>query len=94
MPELLRKLPQIQFGVCVSGGCEAAARGVRAFVPSPVVPGNNVLVKFHMQNVFNTVRRDHFLEVCSPRAPLILRPALTAHSTSSHPVIGNATVLP
>ena len=62
-------------------------------VQSPVVPGNNVLVKLDMQNSFNTIRRDHFPEVCSSRAPSILRLALTAYATSSHLVIGNETIL-
>ena len=64
MPELRRQLPPVQFGVGVSGGCEAAAHTVRAFVQSPVVPVNFVLVLLDMQNAFITVRRDHFLEVC------------------------------
>ena len=78
IPELRRQLPSVQLGVGINGGCEAAAHAVRAFVQSPVVPGNNVLVKLDMQNAFNTVRRDHFLEVCSSRAPSILRLASTA----------------
>ena len=69
IPELRRQLPPVQLGVGVSGGCEAAAHAIRAFVQSPVVPGNNVLVKFYIKNAFNTVRRDHFLEVCSSGAP-------------------------
>ena len=76
--ELRRQLPPVQLGVRVSGGCEAAAHSFRAFVQSPVVPENNVIVKLDMQNAFNTVRRDHFLEVCSSRAPSILRLASTA----------------
>ena len=55
MPELRRQLPPVQLGVGVSGGCEAAAHAVRAFVQSPVVPENNVLVKLDMKNAFNTV---------------------------------------
>ena len=55
--ELVRPLPPVQLCVGVSDGCEAAelgvgvsgwcavaAHAVRAFVQSPVVPGNNVLV--------------------------------------------------
>ena len=57
------------------------------------MPGNNVLVKLDMQNAFNTVRRDNFLEVCSSIAPSILRLALTAYATSSHLLIGNETIL-
>ena len=67
--DLRRQLPPVQLGVSVSGGCKAAAHAVRAFVQSPVVPENNVLVKLDMINAFNTVRRDHFLEVCSSRDP-------------------------
>ena len=93
MPELRRQLPPVQLGVGVSGGCEAAAHAVRAFVQSSVVPGNNVLVKLDMKNTFNTMRRDHFLEVCSSRAPSILCLASTAYATSSHLVIGNETIL-
>ena len=93
IPDLWRQLPPVQLGVGVSGGCEAAAHTVRAFVKSPVVPGNKVLVKLDMKNAFNTVRRDHFLEVCSSRAPSILRLASTAYATSSHLVIGNETIL-
>ena len=93
IPELRRQLPPVQLGVGVSGGCEAAAHAVRAFVQSSVVPGNNVLIKLDMQNAFNTVKRDHFLEVCSSRAPSILHLALTAYATSSHLVIGNETIL-
>ena len=92
IPELRRQLPPVQIGVGVSGGCEAAAHAVRAFVQSSVVPGNKVLVKLDMKNAFNTVRRDHFLEVCSSRAPPILRLASTAYATSSHLVICNETI--
>ena len=93
IPELQRQLPPDQLGVGVSGGCEAAAHIVRAFVKSLVVPGNNVLAKLNLKNVFNTVRQDHFLEVCSSRAPSILRLASTVYATSSHLVIGNETIL-
>ena len=51
-----------------------------------------MLVELDMKSAFNTVRRDHFLEVCSTRAPSILRLASTAYATSSHPVIGNETI--
>ena len=57
------------------------------------MPGSNVLVKLDIQNAFNTVRRDNFLEVCSSRAPSVSRLALTAYATSSHLVIGNETIL-
>ena len=90
IPELRRQLLPVQLSVGVSGGCEAAAR---AFVQSPVVPENNMLVKLDMINAFNTVRRDHFLEVCSSRAPSLLRLESTAYATSSHIVIGNETIL-
>ena len=93
MPELRRQLPPDQIGFGVSGGCEAAAHAVRAFVQSQVVPESNVHVKLNMKNAFNTVRRDHFLEVRSSRAPSIFRLASTAYATSSHLVIGNETVL-
>ena len=90
---VIPELPPVQLDVGVSGGCEAAAHAVRTFVQSPVVPGNNVLVKLDSKNAFNTVRRDNFLEVCSSRAPSILRLASTVYSTSSHLVIGNETIL-
>ena len=93
IPDLWRWLPPFQRGVGVCGWCKAAAHAVRAFVQSPVMPGNNVLVKFVMQNAFNTVRRDHFHEVCLSRATSILRLALTAYAASSHLVIGNVTIL-
>ena len=63
------------------------------FRPIQVVPENNMLIKLDMKNAFNTVRRDHFLEGCSSRAPSILRLASTAYATSSHLVIGNETIL-
>ena len=91
--ELRRQIPPVQLGAGVSGGCEAAAHVVRAFVQSPVVPENNVLVKLDMKNAFNTVRRDYFLEVCSSRAQSILHIASTAYTTSSHLVIGNEIIL-
>ena len=93
IPELRRQLPPVQLGVGVSGGCEAAAHAFRAFVQSSDVHENNVLIKLDMQNAFNTVRRDHFLEVCSSRAPSILHLASTAYATSSNLVIGNETIL-
>ena len=93
IPELRRQLPLVQLGVCISGGCEAAAHAVHAFVQSSVVPENNVLVKLDVKNAFNTVRQDHFPEVCSSRAPSILHLASTAYATSSHLVIGNETIL-
>ena len=49
IPELRRQLHSVQHGVGVSGGCEAAVHTVRAFVQSPVVPRNNVLVKLDMK---------------------------------------------
>ena len=69
------------------------AHAVHAFVHSPVVPQNNVLIKLDINNEFNTVTQDHSLEACSLRAPLIIRLALTAYATSSHFVIGNETIL-
>ena len=93
IPELCRQLPLVQFCVGVSGGCEAADHAVCAFVQSPVVPGNNVIVKLDMKDAFNTVRRGHFLEVCSSRAPSILNLASSTYATSSHLVIGNETIL-
>ena len=93
MPELRWQLPPVQLGVGVSGGCVAAAHAVRAFVQSTVVPENNVLVKLDMKSAFNTVRQDHFFEVCSSITPSILRLASTAYATSSHLVIGNETIL-
>ena len=68
IPELRRQQPPVELGVGVSGGCEATAHAVRVFVQSPVVPVNNVLVKLDIKNTLNTVRRDHFLEVCTSRA--------------------------
>ena len=91
MTELRRKPPPVQ--LCVSGGCKAAAHAVSTFVQSPVVPENKVLIKLDMKNAFNTVKRDHFLEVCSSRALSILRLALTAFVTRSHLVIRNETIL-
>ena len=79
--------------VLASVRSRATAHVVRAFVQSPVVPENNVFVKLDMKNAFNTVRRDHFLEACSSRAPSILRLASTACATNSHLVIGNETIL-
>ena len=93
IPEQRRQLPAAQLGVCVSGGCEAAAHAGRAFIQTPIVPENNVLVKLDMKNTFNTVRREHFLEVCSSREPSILRLASTAYATNSHLVIDNETIL-
>ena len=88
--ELRRQLPLVQLGVGVSGGCEAAAYDVHAYVQSPVLPGNNVLVKLDMKNVFITVRLDNFLEACSSRALSILRLESTAYGMSIHLVIGNS----
>ena len=56
IPDLRRQLPPVQLGVGVSGGCEAAAHAVRAFVQSSVVSENNVLIKLDMQNALNTLR--------------------------------------
>ena len=89
--ELRRQLLSVQLGV--GGRFEAAAQAVRAFVQSPVVPGSKILVKLDMHKASSTVRRDHFHEVCSPRAPSILRLTLTAYATSSHLVIDNETIL-
>ena len=93
IPELWRQLPSVQLGDGVSGGCEAAVHAVRAFVQSSVVPENSVLVKLDMKNAFNTLRRDHLLDVCSRRTPMILRLSLSAYPTRSHLVIGNETIL-
>ena len=93
MPELRRQLHPVQLGDGVSGGCEAAAHAVHAFVQSPVVPGDNVLVKLDMKDAFNTVRRYLLHEVYSSRAPSIFRLASTASATSSHLVIDNEEIL-
>ena len=93
MPDLRSLLPPIQLSVGVSDGCEAVAHAVRAFVQSLVVPVDNILVKLDMKNAFNAVRRDHFLVVCSSRAPSNLRIALSGYATSSHLVIANGTII-
>ena len=92
IPKLRRQLPPVQLDIGVSDGCETAPHAVRAFIQSPVVHENNVLVKVNMKNAFNTVRRNHFFEVCSSRDPSILRLVPTAFATSSHLVIGNETL--
>ena len=89
--KLRRQLPPVQLGVGVSGGCEAATHAVCAFVQSPVVPGNNVLVKLDLKKCIQYCETR--LQVCSSRAPSILRLASTAYATSSHLVIGNKTII-
>ena len=72
---LSREFAPTQLGVGVPGGCEAAAHAVRSLVNdvSRVCGAGEgrILVKLDMQNAFNSIRRDHLLEVCHRRAPSI-----------------------
>ena len=61
-----------QLGVGVPRGCEAAVHGVRAFVErSCASSSSQAIVKLDIQNVFNSVRRDHLIEICESRCPSI-----------------------
>ena len=77
----------IQLGVGIPGGCEAAAHAARAVFPAPTAPPTTapgrILVKLDMKNAFNSLRRDHMLEVCHRRAPSIYRFAHLSYSTPS-----------
>ena len=55
------ELRPIQLGYGTPGGCEAAVHATRHFVAH--LDTDSVAVKLDMRNAFNTVRRDHFLQV-------------------------------
>ena len=84
---LASQLAPIQLGVGVQGGCEAAAHAIRSVtqrVSSPRPTGDGrILVKLDMKNAFNSIRRDHLLDVCHTRIPSLYPLAHLAYSTPS-----------
>ena len=91
---LRQKLPPVHLGVGVSGGCEAVVHAIREFVGRGALNKINVsiLVKLYRKNSFNTVHRDHILEICERKAPSLLRLASLAYSSVNDFVFGDNLV--
>ena len=80
--DLSQQLQPIQLGVGVPGGCEVAAHAIRLLASSHCI-NKGVMVKLDLKNAFNSVRRDHLLEVCRRRAPSIFPLARLAYGSPS-----------
>ena len=64
------ELAPIQLGFGSRNGCEAAVHATRFFLET--MPIDFIIVKIDMRNAFNSVRRDHVLNVVGSRAPSLL----------------------
>ena len=64
------ELAPIQLGFGSRDGCEAAVHATRVFLDT--MPADNIIVKIDMRNAFNTIRRDHFLNIVGSRVPSLL----------------------
>ena len=80
--DLGQRLQPVQLGVGVPSGSEVAAHSIRHLLSSPRV-NKGVMVKLDLKNAFNSVRRDHMLEVCHRRAPSIFPLARLAYGSPS-----------
>lgn len=82
MKEIGHELRPVQLGVGIRGGCEAAVHATRSFFENTSPVSSSILLKLDMKNAFNSIRRDHALEVCHQRTPPIFK---LAHLSYSHP---------
>ena len=58
------ELSPILLGVSVKGGAEAAVHAVRKFITNKVESDDpKIIVKLSMMNAFNSVQRDHVLQI-------------------------------
>ena len=62
-----QQLAPVQLGFGSRGGCEAAVHAARTFYRN--LKSGEVIVKLDMKNAFNSLRRDHFLNVIKTRTP-------------------------
>ena len=69
--ELADYFSPIQLGVGVPGGCEAAVHATRRFAEH--MPDDQVIVKLHFTNAFNSLHRDAMLESVSARVSAIYK---------------------
>ncbi|CAE1314236.1 unnamed protein product [Acanthosepion pharaonis] len=72
----------VQLGVGIQSGCETAVHATRSFFGNTSPTYRRILLKLDMKNAFNSIRRDHALEVCHRRTPSIFK---LAHLSYSHP---------
>ena len=86
-----KELFPVQLGVGVSGGCEGAAHAARSFILDPTRP-SHIAVKLDVRNAFNSVRRDHMLEICKRRCPLIYNLVYLSYGTPSTLIAGGSTI--
>ena len=82
--ELGRELFPVQLGVGIRGGCEGAAHAARSFCLNPS-HSSQIAIKLDVRNAFNSIRRDHVLEVCKERCPLIYNLASLSYGIPQHP---------
>ncbi|CAE1263915.1 unnamed protein product [Acanthosepion pharaonis] len=98
MKETGHELRPVQLGVGIQGGCEAAVHATRSFFENTSHAPPRILLKLDMKNAFNSIRRDHALEVCHQRTPSIFKLAHLSYShpsmlIASHNIISSATVI-
>ena len=74
----------IQLGVSVKGGAEAAVHAVFKFIINNIDSNDpKIIVKLDTMNAFNSVRRDHVLQTCLDRTPVIDKLSFLAYSKPS-----------
>ena len=83
-----RELFPVQLGVGIRGGCEGAAHAARSFFLDPA-QSSQIAIKLDVRNAFNSVRRDHVLEVCKLRCPLIYNLAFLSYGSPSTLLAGD-----
>ena len=81
---VLHELLPIQLGVSVKGRAEAAVHAVCTLITNNIDSSEHkIIVKLDMMNAFNSVRRDHVLQTCLYRTPMIARLSFLAYKKSS-----------
>ena len=85
IPLVSAEFKPIQLGVGVPGGCEAAVHAFRSLIESETTSSdkNLIAIKLDMRNAFNSIRRDHILEVCLRRTPSVYPLAYSAYACPS-----------
>ena len=83
----------VQLGFGISGGCEGAVHAARSFFHDTSSSVPHIDVKLDVRNAFNSVRRDHILEVCMKRCPLIFKLVHQAYSGPSILVAGSSSTI-
>ncbi|CAE1280277.1 MYH [Acanthosepion pharaonis] len=90
--EIGLELRPVQLGGSVQGGCEAAFDATRSFFENTSPVSSRILLKLGMKNAFNSIRRDHALEVCHQRTPSIFKLVHLSYSYASM-LIGSDNII-